>query len=71
MVQRLVQGIIAQSQTNPTGATSGNFRVLRGGSWSGFYPANSLCSAYRNVDYIDDIIYRDSDYGFRVVIGAR
>ncbi len=61
----------ATSQTNPTGATSGDYRVLRGGSWSCYYPPSSLCSAYRSVDYIDGIIYRDSDYGFRVVIGAR
>jgi formylglycine-generating enzyme required for sulfatase activity len=59
------------SQTNPTGATSGIFYVLRGGSWLSLYPANSLCSAYRGYNYVDDLLLRNSDYGFRVVCGAR
>jgi formylglycine-generating enzyme required for sulfatase activity len=59
------------SQTNPTGGTNPGINVLRGGSWSGFYPASSLCSAYRNSDELDDLVPRDNIYGFRVVCGAR
>ena len=59
------------SQTNPTGGTNNGINVLRGGSWSGFYPASSLCSAYRNSDELDDLVPRDNIYGFRVVCGAR
>ena len=36
------------AQTNPTGSTSGSYRVLRGGSWD--YFAGSCRSSYRNSD---------------------
>jgi len=50
------------SQTDPTGAQTGSYRVLRGGNWS-FY--NSLCrSAYR--PYFPPG-FRISAVGFRVV----
>jgi formylglycine-generating enzyme required for sulfatase activity len=35
--------------TNPVGASSGTFRVARGGSWNGY--AETLRAAFRNVDY--------------------
>ena len=41
----------ATSQTNPTGATSGSYRVLRGGSWGNDYAygfAVFLCAAFRS-----------------------
>ena len=58
----------ATSQTNPTGATSGSYRVLRGGSWNGYSVANSLCAAYRSGNYPG---YVSVYYGFRVVCGPR
>jgi formylglycine-generating enzyme required for sulfatase activity len=50
------------SQTNPTGPTSGSFRVQRGGSW--YNLVGCLCAAYR-VGYVPYV--RDSDCGFRCV----
>ena len=51
------------SETNPTGASSGQYRVLRGGSW---YIGASRCrSAYRNRDFPD---YGGSSGGFRLVL---
>jgi formylglycine-generating enzyme required for sulfatase activity len=55
------------SQTNPTGATSGNSRVLRGGSWY-VDDARYLCSAFRLSLNPQGVI---DNVGFRVVCGAR
>ena len=51
------------AQTNPTGPSSGSFRVFRGGSWS--YSASGCRVAHR--DYYSPGI-RDSNLGFRVVL---
>ncbi len=58
----------AGKQTDPTGATTGKHRVLRGGSWGG-YNADGLCVAYRGDDQTPG--YRLSNLGFRVVCGPR
>ncbi len=52
----------SSSQNNPTGAGSGEYRVLRGGSWS-------YCARYcRTSDRGGNTpSYRDDYYGFRVV----
>ena len=50
--------------TNPTGATDGTSRVLRGGSWLNF--ARGTRSAFRN-DYSPDLRYRY--IGFRFALG--
>ena len=50
----------SSSQTNPTGPSSGSFRVLRGGSWS--YIAGSCRVSRRSYD--PD--YRSDNYGFRL-----
>ena len=50
------------AQNNPSGAVSGEFRVLRGGSW--FVVGEGLRSAYRS-DYIPGI--RIDHIGFRIV----
>jgi len=50
------------AQTDPTGASSGPFRVLRGGSWSN--SAESVRSALRDSSYPD---YRSFYIGFRLV----
>lgn len=52
----------ASNQTDPTGASTGTNRVLRGGGWTGS-PQDSRV-AYRDGSAPDD---RDSDVGFRVV----
>ena len=49
-----------QHETNPPGASSGSFRVLRGGSWDDF--GYSVRSSYR-VWY--DPTYTDINFGFR------
>jgi sulfatase modifying factor 1 len=49
--------------TNPKGATSGSYRVLRGGSWS--YSATTCRVAYRR---LSDPAYRINYFGFRVVL---
>ena len=51
------------TERDPKGATSGNNRVLRGGSW--FNDAEDCRSANRFGDYPS---YRNSRYGFRLVI---
>ena len=51
------------AQTNPTGPSSGSYRVIRGGSWSD--SASSCRVAYRNI-YSPGI--RISYLGFRVVL---
>ena len=51
------------AQTNPTGPTSGSYRVIRGGSW--YYDARYCRSAYRDDSYPDNYTY---DLGFRVVL---
>lgn len=48
------------SVTDPTGASSGSYRVIRGGS---YHSASSCRSAYRNCDYPD---INDNSCGFRV-----
>jgi formylglycine-generating enzyme required for sulfatase activity len=51
------------SQTDPTGPSTGSFRVLRGCSWS-IYGVGILRSAFRYV-YFPDL--RSADMGFRCV----
>jgi formylglycine-generating enzyme required for sulfatase activity len=50
------------TQTDPTGAASGSYKILRGGSW--YYVSPFLRSAYRN-RAIANVAY--DDQGFRVV----
>ena len=50
------------TQTDPTGAVSGNYRVIRGGSWSA--SGQRLRSAYRYFDYPYS---RGNTIGFRLV----
>jgi formylglycine-generating enzyme required for sulfatase activity len=53
------------AQTNPTGATTGSYRVIRGGSW---YNRAQYCrSAFRYYYYFYPDSY-DYDLGFRVVL---
>ncbi|MBR2003058.1 MAG: formylglycine-generating enzyme family protein [Thermoguttaceae bacterium] len=54
----------ATSQTDPTGPSSGSYRVLRGGGWSD--DAEYCRSARRN--YIDPT-NRNYCFGFRLVLG--
>jgi len=51
-----------EAQTNPVGASSGSYRVVRGGSWGN--SATSVRSAYRYYDYPGS---RDDYVGFRLV----
>lgn len=53
----------SSAQTNPTGPSSGSYRVLRGGSWGD--NAGGCRVSYR--DYSDPS-YLDYFYGFRVVL---
>jgi len=53
-------GYSSGSQTDPMGASSGAFRVGRGGGWS----ASDMRSAFRSYNYPD---YRYSNLGFRLV----
>ena len=53
------------SETNPTGASSGQYRVFRGGSW--FNLATYCRAALRNSF---DPVGRSDDYGFRLVLPA-
>jgi formylglycine-generating enzyme required for sulfatase activity len=52
------------AQTNPTGATTGSYRVLRGGSWN--YNAEYCRSAYRKGNGLPSNNY--NSVGFRVVL---
>ena len=56
----------AEAKTNPTGPTSGSYRVLRGGCW-GHDGASIFRGACRN-RYDPD--YRDDYMGFRLVRAA-
>ena len=53
----------SSSQTNPTGPSSGSYRVLRGGSWN--YGARYCRVSSRDSSYPD---YRSYDSGFRLVL---
>jgi formylglycine-generating enzyme required for sulfatase activity len=53
----------AAAQTNPKGATSGSYRVLRGGSWC--YSA-ATCRVANRINF--DPSYRNDYNGFRVVL---
>ena len=53
----------ATAQNNPTGATTGSFRVIRGGSWRS--DAQDCRSAGRGTS---DAIDTSSNFGFRVVL---
>ncbi len=53
----------SNAQTNPTGTSSGSYRVNRGGSWS--YNAKFCRSSYRR-DYSPG--YRDDNLGLRLVL---
>ena len=53
----------SESQSNPTGPSTGSNRVLRGGSW-GYYAGGCRVS-YRIGNYPS---YRNFNYGFRVVL---
>ena len=61
----------AGSQTDPTGATSGSYHVLRGGSYYEYFAniACNLCAAFRVSDGVPSSGSRN--IGFRVVCGAR
>ena len=56
----------AGPQTDPTGPTSGRWRVLRGGSWD--YDAECCRSAYRDAFDPTD---RYFNFGFRLVLGRK
>ena len=51
------------AQTNPTGASSGSFRVRRGGSWC---HSPRLCRSSYRLDYAPG--YSDYDLGLRLVL---
>ncbi len=51
----------SDAQTNPTGATTGLYRVYRGGAWN--YDADYVRSSYRNANTPD---YSYNNLGFRV-----
>ena len=48
--------------SDPTGVSSGSYRVFRGGCWG-----NDLGDCAVSCRYFDGPSYRDDDYGFRVV----
>ena len=54
---------VSTSQTNPSGANSGSFRVERGGCWT-YYEWN--CRSSRRS--FDTPYCRDSDLGLRLVL---
>ena len=51
----------SSSQTNPTGPSSGSYRVLRGGSW---FNGAGNCRVSNRGGYTPD--YRSNSYGFRL-----
>ena len=51
------------TETAPTGATSGSYRVFRGGGW--FSSANGASVSSRSFDFP---LYRNGNLGFRVVL---
>jgi len=53
----------SDAQTNPTGPSTGSFRVRRGGSWFG----NAGCCRVSS-RFIGDPGYRDGDVGFRLAV---
>jgi formylglycine-generating enzyme required for sulfatase activity len=55
---------------DPTGPSSGDSKVVRGGSWNDYdyYASHSLRAAYRNYDHPG---YRNNDIGFRCVAAPR
>lgn len=53
----------SSSQTNPTGPTSGSYRVLRGGSWNS---SARYCRVSNRYYFIPD--YRNCYYGFRLAL---
>ena len=53
----------SSAQTNPTGPSSGSYRVYRGGSWYGI--GWGCLSSYRNCNAPD---YRDFDLGLRLAL---
>jgi len=55
-----------RAQTDPTGASSGSDRVVRGGYWD--YSAEFVRSAYRNSTYPSN---RNYNFGFRLVRPAQ
>ena len=55
-------GYSSGAQTDPAGASSGTYRVFRGGSW--YFVAEYVRVAYRNGDTPS---YRNSSLGFRLV----
>ncbi len=61
------QGYTSGSQTNPTGPTSGRYRVLRGGSWKSYYYGGELCAAYRENLFPNGRYISDDSNGFRCV----
>jgi formylglycine-generating enzyme required for sulfatase activity len=54
--------------TNPTGPSSGTYRVVRGGTWSAF--ANYCRSGFRGSSAPSDIINTDTSIGLRTVMSA-
>ncbi len=60
-------GYAAGSQTNPTGAAKGSYRVLRGGAWN-YGDAGALAVSFRESDLPD---IKNFYYGFRIVTGPR
>ena len=55
----------SSSQTNPTGPSSGSYRVLRGGCW---YTFAGICRVSNLTYYNPD--YRSRCYGFRLALSA-
>ncbi len=53
----------SESQSNPTGPSTGSYRVLRGGSWC--HDARLCRVSYRNINFPSR---RHGSYGFRVVL---
>ena len=53
----------SSSQTNPTGPTSGSYRVLRGGGW---YGSAQICRV--SIRYYGSPDFRGSYFGFRLVL---